>query len=41
MTGRCVSTPEILNDGRLRLHEKWHWTCSDFSEGESIVEEIA
>jgi hypothetical protein len=40
MTGRCVSTPEILADGRIRLFEKWHWTCNDFSSGESVVEEI-
>ena len=40
MTGKCVSTPEILADGFIRLHEKWQWTCGDFSEGESIIEEI-
>ncbi len=40
MTGKCVSTPQILADGRMRLQEKWQWTCGDFSEGESIVEEI-
>lgn len=40
MTGKCASTPEILADGRIRLHEKWQWTCGDFSEGESIIEEI-
>lgn len=26
MTGRCESRPENLEDGRLRMHEKWHWT---------------
>ena len=41
MTGECVSTPEILPDNRIRLHEKWHWTSGDFSAGESIIEEIA
>lgn len=40
MTGKCVSTPEILADGRIRLYEKWHWTSGDFSSGESIIEEI-
>ena len=40
MTGVCRSTPEILPDGRIRLFEKWQWTCGDFSEGESIVEEV-
>lgn len=41
MTGRCVSTPERLPDGRIRLHEKWQWTSGDLSAGESVVEEIA
>lgn len=40
MTGKCFSVPEILTDGRIRLHEKWQWTSGDFSSGESIVEEI-
>ncbi len=40
MTGVCESIPEILSDGRIRLREKWQWTCGDHSEGESIVEEI-
>ena len=40
MTGMCRSTPEILPDGRLRLHEKWRWTSGDLSKGESVIEEI-
>lgn len=40
MTGKCLSTPEILKDRRIRLHEKWQWTSGDFSKGESIIEEI-
>jgi len=40
MTGKCLSKPEILSTGKIRLHEKWQWTCGDFSEGESIVEEV-
>jgi hypothetical protein len=40
MTGKCFSKPEIIDDGRIRLHEKWQWTSGDFSQGESIVEEI-
>lgn len=39
MTGKCYSTPEILSDGRIRYHEKWQWTSSDESQGESIIEE--
>lgn len=41
MTGKCFSTPEILADGRIRLHEEWEWTSGDFSKGSSIVEELA
>lgn len=40
MTGECVSTPEVLPDGRLRLCEKWRWTCGNGVTGESIVEEV-
>jgi hypothetical protein len=40
MTGKCRSTPEILPDGRLRLHEVWQWTSGDFSRGESLIEEV-
>jgi len=40
MTGICRSTPQTLADGRIRLHEKWQWTCGDLSLGESVVEEI-
>ncbi len=40
MTGRCRSTPEVLPDGRLRLHEAWQWTSGDHSAGQSIVEEV-
>jgi hypothetical protein len=40
MTGVCHSTPEILANGQLILHEKWRWTSGDFSEGSSVVEEF-
>jgi len=40
MTGRCHSTPELLPDGRVRLHETWQWTSGDLSSGESVIEEI-
>lgn len=39
--GKCLSTPEILVDGRIRLHEQWQWTEGATQMGESIVEEIA
>jgi hypothetical protein len=40
MTGICQSTPELLPNGKIRLHEQWKWTSGDGSEGESILEEI-
>lgn len=40
MTGTCISTPEILPDGRIRLHERWQWTSGDKSEGYSLLEEV-
>jgi hypothetical protein len=40
-TGVCRSTPEILPDGRIRLHERWQWTNGDGSEGASVIEETA
>jgi hypothetical protein len=40
MTGICFSKPEMLPNGKVRLHEKWRWTSGDCSEGESILEEI-
>ncbi len=38
-TGICRSLPEILSDGRIRLHETWQWTSGDDSSGSSVVEE--
>lgn len=40
MTGVCTSMPELLPDGRIRLHEKWQWTSGDNSKGESVIEEV-
>ena len=39
-TGRCLSRPEILVDGRIRLHERWQWTEGGTQMGESIIEEV-
>ena len=40
MTGICRSVPEVLPNGKIRLHETWQWTSGDFSSGSSILEEI-
>jgi len=39
MTGICKSIPEILENGKIRLHESWEWTSGDRSKGNSIIEE--
>lgn len=42
-SGVCDSRPEILDDGRIRLHESWRWTLGAdpaTAEGHSIVEEV-
>lgn len=40
MTGQCISTPEMLSNGKIRLYEKWQWTSGDGSTGESVIEEV-
>ncbi len=39
MPGRCVSTPDVLPDGRLKLKEEWQWLTGDPSRGYLEVEE--
>lgn len=39
-TGECRSVPEVLPDGRVRLHETWQWTSGGRERGESVVEEV-
>ena len=38
-SGRCTSRIEVLDDGRLRLHETWAWESKP-GDGTSIVEEL-
>lgn len=40
MTGSCSSKPELLSNGKIRLHEEWRWTSGDCSKGKSVLEEI-
>ena len=40
MIGVCHSVPEVLSNGKIRLHEKWQWTSGDKTSGESILEEV-
>lgn len=39
MTGMCRSTPEVMDNGKIRLHESWQWTSGDRSAGRSVLEE--
>lgn len=39
-TGVCVSKPEVLDNGKLILHESWEWTSGNKSKGKSILEEV-
>ena len=39
-TGICKSTPEILTNGKIKLHENWRWTSGDMSKGSSILVEV-
>ena len=42
VSGTCISTPEILPDGRYRLHEEWTITGGPNQglAGKSVIEEI-
>jgi hypothetical protein len=40
ITGECYSKPELMSNGKIRLHESWQWTSGDNSKGSSILEEI-
>lgn len=40
MLGKCLSTPELLPDGRLKFKESWQWLSGDLSSGYSEIEEI-
>ncbi len=40
LTGKCLSKPELLDNGKIRLHETWEWTSGDESVGKSIIEEL-
>ncbi len=37
--GICHSVPEVLENGKIELHEKWQWMNGDKSEGVSVVVE--
>jgi hypothetical protein len=40
VSGRCVSTPELLADGRIRLRENWQRYGAAAATGVSYIEEV-
>lgn len=40
VSGRCVSTPELLADGRIRLREDWQRYGAAAATGVSYIEEV-
>jgi hypothetical protein len=39
IAGHCVSTPELLDDGRIRLYERWQRYGPNAASGVSELEE--
>lgn len=37
--GKCESVPEVMENGKMKLHETWQWLNGDCSTGESVVME--
>lgn len=35
--GKCVSTPKILPDGRIRLYENWQWLDAETTEEAQLL----
>jgi len=40
MLGKCISTPALLPDGRMKYCENWQWLSGDMSTGYSEIEEV-
>lgn len=40
VSGRCRSTPQLLDDGRIRLHEEWERYAPHADRGVSYLEEV-
>lgn len=38
--GTCLSTPEIMPNGKIRLHECWQLTTADRRSGTSVIQEV-
>jgi len=40
ISGHCASTPHLLDDGRIRLHEVWQRYGPHAASGTSCIEEV-
>ena len=40
MHGKCLSTPEITQEGKLKYFEKWQWLSGNRTKGESVIVEV-
>ena len=40
MVGKCISTPEIDPEGKLKFNENWQWLSGDNSSGYSEIIEV-
>ena len=40
MIGKCISTPRLLDDDRIKFQEEWQWLSGDKSSGYSEIIEI-
>jgi hypothetical protein len=40
LAGHCESTPELLPDGRIRLHERWERYGPHAASGVSLLDEV-
>lgn len=39
MVGKCLSTPKLMADGKMRFEEEWQWLSGDMSSGYSEIVE--
>ena len=40
MIGKCISTPVVMEDNRLKFEEAWEWLSGDRSSGYSEIIEL-
>lgn len=39
-TGKCLSVPELQDNGLIKLYETWQWTNGDEEKGTSVLLEL-